>query len=230
GRAECPRGEPRAVYTEQLTLYISGLAFDTDEAELQAHINQCGAVKEVRLIRNRDTGQSKGYAYVQLEDEETMRKAMKLSGKELRGRKISIAKSKPKVERGGHGGGGHDGGGHGGGKGKGKSSTDTGKGGKGKNGSGKGKGKGKGGGKEGGQSGKGKGKGGAAAAKGGGSAGGGDSAKDATAARPSMRPAVAFVPRSVKQPPATADSAAASSVEAAKPKSNDDFRKLLLKK
>lgn len=52
-------------------------------------------MKAVRLPRQRETGRSRGMAYIEFEDSESLESGLKLAGTELRGRCMNVAKSKP---------------------------------------------------------------------------------------------------------------------------------------
>ena len=103
-------------------LYVGNLPFSANEQTLQDLFSQYGAVDSVNVIMNRDTGQSKGLAFVEMSSDGEARNAIqKLNGFTLDGRKIKVNEAKPKVPRddrrgGGYGGAGrgHGGGGHGG--------------------------------------------------------------------------------------------------------------------
>ncbi|HSQ41876.1 MAG TPA: RNA-binding protein [Fibrobacteraceae bacterium] len=97
-------------------LYVGNLAFVATEDDLRAHFGQVGAVKTVTLIKDRETGRSKGFAFVEMETEADAAAAIeKLNGTQLGQRSINVSIARPREEgnRGGRGGG-HFGGGRGG--------------------------------------------------------------------------------------------------------------------
>lgn len=99
-------------------LYVGNLAYSTSEAELRTLFAQAGTVTDVALIKDRDTGQSKGFGFVTMSSQAETEKAISLfNGKELGGRPLTVNIAKPREERsGGGGGGGFGGGSRGGGK------------------------------------------------------------------------------------------------------------------
>jgi len=97
-------------------LYVGNLAYSVTEADLQALFAQAGAVKSVALIKDKFTGQSKGFAFVEMETQQDMDKAIAMfSGKDFKDRPLTVNIARPREERGFGGGGGHRGGGNRGG-------------------------------------------------------------------------------------------------------------------
>jgi RNA recognition motif-containing protein len=79
-----------------------------------------GAVGRVNLITDRDTGQARGFGFVEMNDNaEADRAIAELNGRDLDGRALNINEARPKEDRGGGGGGRNGGGGFGGGRGRG---------------------------------------------------------------------------------------------------------------
>ena len=89
-------------------LYVGNLAFQTEEEGLRAHFAQYGEVTSANIISDRDTGRSRGFAFVEMSSDEEARKAQEGSdGYELDGRQIKVNEAKPRQDnRGGGGGGG----------------------------------------------------------------------------------------------------------------------------
>jgi len=102
-------------------LYVGNLPFSANNQTLQDRFSQFGAVDSVDVITDRDTGQSKGFAFVEMSNNDEAQKAMEeLNGINLDGREIKVSEAKPKAPRSSHRGGGYGGGGYGGGNGGGK--------------------------------------------------------------------------------------------------------------
>src|SRR5207244_8656242 len=102
--------------TMQMKLYVGNLPFSTTEAELTALFSQVGNVQSTRLMTDRETGQSRGFAFVELADRSEGEAAItRFNGHELNGRAIKVNEAKPQENRGGSGGGGGRGGNRGGG-------------------------------------------------------------------------------------------------------------------
>jgi len=104
-------------------LYVGNLPHSTTEDELRNLFQQHGAIEKVSMVTDRETGRSRGFAFVEMTDAGEAEKAIAaLNGTELGGRALTINEAKPKTDRprGGGGGGGKrfGGGGSGGGRGR----------------------------------------------------------------------------------------------------------------
>ena len=102
-----------------MNIFVGNLSFQTSQDELQAAFAQFGNVERVNIVTDRDTGQPRGFAFVEMTDAgEADRAIAALNGHELDGRALNINEARPKGEggRGGSGGGfRREGGGGGGG-------------------------------------------------------------------------------------------------------------------
>jgi len=98
-------------------LYVGNLAFQTTSQDLQQLFAQAGTVESASVIEDRDTGQSKGFAFVEMSTEEEAAAAIEqFNGKEVAGRALKVNEARPRENRGGGGGrgfGGNRGGGGG---------------------------------------------------------------------------------------------------------------------
>jgi len=96
-------------------LYVGNLPHSTTEAELRNLFETHGAVDKVSMVTDRETGRSRGFAFVEMTDAGEAEKAIAaLNGTELGGRALKINEAKPKTDRPGGGGGrGFGGGGRG---------------------------------------------------------------------------------------------------------------------
>ncbi|MBI4351003.1 MAG: RNA-binding protein [Elusimicrobia bacterium] len=104
-------------------IYVGGLPFSTTEAEMSALFATYGAVTSAKLITDRESGQSRGFGFVEMaNDAEAVAAMEKLNGTDFGGRKLTINEARPMEPRSGGGGGrggdrgGRGGGGYGGGK------------------------------------------------------------------------------------------------------------------
>ncbi len=80
-------------------LYVGNLSFSTTEAELRELFEEHGAIESVNVITDRETGRSRGFAFVELEDAGSAEKAMRaLDGREVGGRTLRVNEAN---ERGG---------------------------------------------------------------------------------------------------------------------------------
>ncbi len=96
-------------------LYIGNLPFSATEEQLQEWFAQVGVTPSgVNLIRDRFTGQSRGFAFVEVQnDEDADRAVNSLNGQNFGGRNLVVNEARPQAERGSGGGGGRGGGGGG---------------------------------------------------------------------------------------------------------------------
>jgi RNA recognition motif-containing protein len=87
-------------------LYVGNLAFQTTSQDLQELFAQAGTVESASIIEDRDTGRSKGFAFVEMSTEEEAAAAIdQFNGKELAGRMLKVNEARPKESRPGGGGG-----------------------------------------------------------------------------------------------------------------------------
>jgi cold-inducible RNA-binding protein len=97
-------------------LYVGNLPFSATEESLKSAFSQFGTVESATVITDRDTGQSKGFGFVELGTKQEAANAIaKMNGSELDGRTIKVSEAKPQAPR--EGGGGARGFGGGGGRG-----------------------------------------------------------------------------------------------------------------
>ena len=90
-----------------MKLYVGGLAYSVDEKELEAVFAAHGAVVSAVVIKDRDSGQSKGFGFVEMSDSTEAQNAIKeLNGKEVSGRSIMVNEARPQEDRRPSGGGG----------------------------------------------------------------------------------------------------------------------------
>jgi RNA recognition motif-containing protein len=80
-------------------LYVGNLSYQTTEDDLRTMFAQAGTVVDVALIKDRDTGQSKGFAFVQMANQAEAEQAIKLfDGKSLGDREIKVNMARPREE------------------------------------------------------------------------------------------------------------------------------------
>lgn len=92
-------------------LYVGNLSFNTDEGTLQNAFAAFGEVTEVKVIVDRETGRSRGFAFVTMSDANSARKAVaKMDGSMVDGRALRVNEAEERQQRSG-GGGRHGGGG-----------------------------------------------------------------------------------------------------------------------
>lgn len=97
-------------------LYVGNLPYSVTEQTLNSTFEPHGTVESVKLITDRDTGQSKGFGFIEMgSDAEAVAAISAVNGTEVEGRAITVNEAKPQVKRSGGGGGNRGGGGGGGG-------------------------------------------------------------------------------------------------------------------
>jgi RNA recognition motif-containing protein len=101
-------------------LYVGNLAFQTTSEDLQELFAQAGTVASASVVEDRETGRSRGFAFVEMSTQEEANAAIdQFNGKEVAGRALKVNEAKPRENRSGGGGrggfGGHRGGGRSGG-------------------------------------------------------------------------------------------------------------------
>jgi RNA recognition motif-containing protein len=88
-------------------LYVGNLPYETTEQDLQALFDSVGQVSTVSVVRDRATGQARGFAFVEMSDAEGAKRAIsELDRHQYGGRSLTVNEAKPMVPRGNGGGGG----------------------------------------------------------------------------------------------------------------------------
>lgn len=103
-------------------LYVGNLSYGTNDDSLRSLFEQHGAVRSAQVVMDRDTGRSRGFGFVEMENDQEAESAINaLNGQEVDGRRLTVNEAKPREGggggggRGGYGGGGGGRGGYGGG-------------------------------------------------------------------------------------------------------------------
>lgn len=97
-------------------IYVGNLAFGATNDDLRSAFEEFGQVTSVNVIMDRETGRSRGFAFVEMADKDQAEQAIeKLNGAEIAGRNVTVNEARPREQRSGGGGGGRRGGGGGGG-------------------------------------------------------------------------------------------------------------------
>jgi cold-inducible RNA-binding protein len=87
-------------------LYVGNLSYNTTEDSLRTLFKEFGEIESVKLITDRYTGRSRGFAFVEMASEQEAQEAISnLNGKSVDGRELRVDKAKPKTDRGQQGGG-----------------------------------------------------------------------------------------------------------------------------
>ncbi|HEY0457995.1 MAG TPA: RNA-binding protein [Pyrinomonadaceae bacterium] len=97
-------------------LYVGNLSFSTSNSDLEDMFGKVGTVLSSNIIEDRETGRSRGFAFVEMSSNEEAQNAIaSLNGTEVNGRELLVNEAKPRENRAGGGGGGGGRGGYGGG-------------------------------------------------------------------------------------------------------------------
>ena len=95
-----------------MNIYVGNLAFAITEDELRQAFEAFGKVDTATIIKDKYSGQSKGFGFVEMPSGDEARAAIEgLNGKDLKGRNLNVNEARPRAEKRGGGGGGRGGGG-----------------------------------------------------------------------------------------------------------------------
>lgn len=95
-----------------MNIYIGNMSFDTTEDQLREAFTGFGEVSTVNIIKDKYTGEPRGFAFVEMSGkDEAMAAISGLNGQDLNGRALNVNEAKPRAEGGGNRGGGGGGGG-----------------------------------------------------------------------------------------------------------------------
>lgn len=83
-----------------MKLYVGNLSFNTSDQELTSLFSEIGTVQSANIIQDRETGRSRGFAFVEMATKEAGEKAIAtLHGKEIDGRALKVNEAKPQENR-----------------------------------------------------------------------------------------------------------------------------------
>lgn len=83
-------------------LFVGNLSFQTTESELTALFQPFGQVGRVHMVTDRETGRARGFAFVEMpNDDEAVKAIAGIDGKEVGGRSLKVNEARPKTERSG---------------------------------------------------------------------------------------------------------------------------------
>ncbi len=86
----------------EVKLYVGNMTYDTTEDQLRTLFAEAGTVVSVDVIKDRDTGTAKGFAFITMSSQADATKAIGLfNGKDLGGRPLTVNTAKPREERSG---------------------------------------------------------------------------------------------------------------------------------
>jgi RNA recognition motif-containing protein len=82
-------------------IFVGNLSFDTTQSDLESAFGQFGAVDRVHIVTDRQSGQPRGFAFVEMADRQSADDAIaQLNGTQLRGRAMNVNEARPKPEGG----------------------------------------------------------------------------------------------------------------------------------
>ncbi len=87
-------------------IYVGNLAWATTEADLRDLFSTIGEVQSATVITDRDTGRSRGFGFIEMDDGDAEKAISELNGRDLGGRDLRVNEAQQKERRGGGGGGG----------------------------------------------------------------------------------------------------------------------------
>ena len=83
-------------------LFVGNMSFQTTEGDLRALFEPYGEITRIHIVQDRDTGQARGFAFVEVADDAEAAKAISaLNGKEVAGRALKVNEATPRPERSG---------------------------------------------------------------------------------------------------------------------------------
>ena len=86
-------------------IFVGNLSYQTTQEDLQATFSQFGTVERVNIVTDRDTGQPRGFAFVEMTEASAAQNAIsQLNGAELNGRALNVNEARPKPQGGSRGG------------------------------------------------------------------------------------------------------------------------------
>jgi cold-inducible RNA-binding protein len=103
-----------------MRIFVGNLSYQTTEDQLADLFSEVGQVESATIVTDRDTGRSRGFAFVEMDKDAAGKAIEKFNGYELNGRAINVNEARPRPERNFGGGGGGGGRGYGGGGGGGR--------------------------------------------------------------------------------------------------------------
>jgi RNA recognition motif-containing protein len=95
-----------------MNIYVGNLSYEVTEDDLREAFSRFGQVASANVIKDRETGRSKGFGFIEMPNQQEAQAAIAgLNGQELKGRPLNVNEARPRTERRDRGGGGGRGGG-----------------------------------------------------------------------------------------------------------------------
>ena len=87
-----------------MNIYVGNLSFDATESDIETAFGEYGDVKSVNIIKDRETGRSRGFGFVEMRDGQAGKQAIEgLNLQEIAGRALTVNEARPREERRGGG-------------------------------------------------------------------------------------------------------------------------------
>jgi RNA recognition motif-containing protein len=83
-----------------MNIYVGNLPFNTTAADLETLFGEYGSVDSAAIINDRETGRSRGFGFVEMENDAGARAIEELDGKDYNGRNLKVNEARPREERG----------------------------------------------------------------------------------------------------------------------------------
>jgi RNA recognition motif-containing protein len=77
-------------------IYVGNLDYQMTDEDLKSEFSSYGDIQDVIIIKDHETGRSKGFGFVTFAEESALEKALELDGQEVRGRQLRVNKARPK--------------------------------------------------------------------------------------------------------------------------------------
>jgi RNA recognition motif-containing protein len=85
-----------------MNIYVGNLSFDATETDVENAFGEFGDVQSVNIIKDRDTGRSRGFAFVEMRDNQAGQDAIEgLNEQQIAGRNVTVNEARPRAERSG---------------------------------------------------------------------------------------------------------------------------------
>ncbi|MAQ64423.1 MAG: RNA-binding protein [Rickettsiales bacterium] len=77
-------------------IYVGNLDYQMSDEDLKSEFSSYGEIQDVIIIKDHETGRSKGFGFVTFAEESALEKALELDGQEIKGRQLRVNKARPK--------------------------------------------------------------------------------------------------------------------------------------
>jgi RNA recognition motif-containing protein len=88
------------VRSSDMNIYVGNLSFEATESDVESAFSQYGEVKSVSIVKDRETGRSRGFGFVEMRDSNDGKDAIEgVNLKEIAGRAVTVNEARPREER-----------------------------------------------------------------------------------------------------------------------------------